>query len=95
MENESIFTKIVSWLKWAIPFALGLAVAVVLRKRPDAPVSAPAQHDMAQADKNVTELQQQAVVLEEQHASITEVLKPKPVENKSLEDAVAQFNRDR
>lgn len=97
MDITGFFNKLKGWLLIAVPAVIGLAIAVVMRRKPVAnPAQEPvARHDMAQADANVQVLEQQQVVLEQQHQEIVEVLKPKPVLEESLQDAVDRYNRNR
>lgn len=101
MDVSGWYTKIKGWLVLGIPAAIGLAVAVVMRKSPAAnPASEPVAKgpDMAQADANAVTLEKDQVVLADQHKTIEEVLKPAPVviqPDKSLEDAVNAYNKDK
>lgn len=99
MDVSSMLSKAASWLKWAIPFAIGLAVAVVMRQRPAAPQEQPAKGpDMTPADNNAKELEKEQHVLADQHAAIEDTLKPRPVviqADKSLLDAVNEYNKDK
>lgn len=95
MDSVGFFTKVKNWLILMIPAAVGFALAIVLRRKPTAAQEPEARHDMAQADANVEVLKQQQEVLEQQHVEIAEALKPKPVVEESLEDAVNRFNGNR
>lgn len=99
MDVSGWFTKIKGWLILGIPTAIGIAAAVVMRKSPVAdPAKEPVAKgpDMTQADNNAKELEKDQVVLADQHKTIEETLKPKPVviqPDKSLEDAVDAYNK--
>ncbi|MNV60941.1 hypothetical protein D3C71_1534290 [compost metagenome] len=68
-----------------------------MRKKPvvaDTPVAR--GPDMTPADNNAIQLEQEQVILADQHRAIEETLKPTPVviqPDKSLEDAVDAYNR--
>lgn len=95
MDSVGFFTKVKNWLILMIPAAVGFALAIVMRRKPAAPQEPAARHDMAQANANVEVLKHQQEVLEQQHVEIAEALKPKPVVEESLEDAVNRFNGNR
>ena len=101
MDVSGWFAKIKGWLVVAIPAAIGIAIAVVMRKSPSAdPSKEPVAKgpDMAQADSNAKTLEKEQVVLADQHKTIEETLKPRPVviqPDKSLEDAVNAYNKDK
>ena len=91
-------SKIKAWLVLGIPAAIGLAVAVVMRKSPANPANEPVAKgpDMSQADNNAKQLEKEQVVLADQHKTIETALKPKPVviqPDMSLEDAVNSYNK--
>lgn len=97
----TFFARLRNWLIVGIPAAIGIAIAVVMRKKPvPSPAETPVARgpDMTPADNNARELEREQAVLADQHAAIEDVLKPKPVviqPEKPLEDAVAAYNRDK
>lgn len=99
MDVSGWFSKIKGWLVLGIPTAIGIAAAVVMRKSPVAdPRKEPVAKgpDMAQADSNAATLEKEQVVLADQHKTIEETLKPRPVvvqPDMSLDDAVNAYNK--
>lgn len=80
----------------AIPFLLGLAAAIVLRRSPADPAKQPVPKapDMQKADENVEQLEEAQKELDQQHQQIEDVLAPKPQAkpSKDLQDAVDKWN---
>lgn len=80
----------------AIPFLLGVAVAVIMRRSPDDPAKQPQPKapDMGKADENAEKLEVAQEKLDQQHADVEQALAQKPAPKKSdtLQDAVNAWN---
>lgn len=96
MGVREVLKKLGQILLGAIPFLLGAAVAVIMRRSPNDPAKQPEPKapDMGKADENVERLEEAQVKLDQQHDKIEQVLTPKqePKKSDTLQDAVDKWN---
>ena len=97
MDVKGAFSSSVKWLKWLGALLLGVVVVRAFPKGGgSSAATTPPPPDMTKADNNAKDLEQQQVVIKDQHKQIEQTLAPKPVTpDKSLDDAVRDWNQDK